>query len=81
MARRAVKFLLSDALVTESISGRPCFACTREELWGFTLLLKSNKRFRGITGGGIGGFESNRSGLKCKCNIKRWKAISFRIYV
>lgn len=51
MARRAVKFVLSDALVTESIYiGAAVFCVYAEELWGFTLLPKSNKRFHGITG-------------------------------
>lgn len=79
MARRAVKFVLSDALVTESIYiGAAVFCVYAEELWGFTLLPKSNKRFHGITGRrekerkrGIGGFKSNRSGLKCNAILER----------
>lgn len=80
MARRAVKFVLSDALVTESIYiGAAVFCVYAEELWGFTLLPKSNKQFHGITGRrrgggrerGIGGFKSNRSGLKCNAILER----------
>lgn len=59
MARRAVKFVLSDALVTESIYRGGRVLRVRGRIMGIYPLLKSNKRFHGITGrrGGLEGLS------------------------